>query len=638
MPHRPHEFGTGAWAGTLATSLVGTAAFFLPRIPERAIIAGAGYAGGTLALVAAVFAMPELAWRHVWTFLAVLIAWAAAFVVSRLRSASVAAGWSAVAAPVLGVSAGLTASVAVFVESDPQTALWLAPLTSGIVACAAAVWARRPGRVGADGLQVLTGAGAVAGAASIPALVVATGALVRILSASVPPWQHEVLPEFDPASEAPVAALVAPFVIAAGVIGVLALLRRLRRLAALPTGLLLLAALAAGSMAEHAVTAAVVLLAVALAALVIATLPFTRAPGLIPVLAAGGMLGAVLASTLGYASAALWPWTSAAVLVLAIAGRVLARRIWPQTSATAIGAAHVAIASALAMGALVALVPWLATSDVRLAAPWDAPWMWVATGGALLLAAGAFVRLGNAADRIAFVVPALLATVSALGVALLAAPEAGWRWVPAILLVVAGLGWMRASNPLVTRIVFAATAPLALGYALGTLVAQLFGDDVVGIGVAAAALLAAALAHVVAPAARRAPSIMWVIAVAVVGRDRAGLRRFGGSRAVARAARPLPRADRARRPAGRPVHGDRSDAPSGVAQPRARHRHGLGVAGGRRRRRRRGLHPAARGRARRDGRAHHVAPCALRRHGDRPHGPLRCCGRGRRAAERRIDR
>ena len=183
--------------------------------------------------------------------------------------------------------------------------------------------------------------------------------------------------------------------IAAGVIGVLALLRRLRRLAALPTGLLLFAALAAGSMAEHAVTAAVVLLAVALAALVIATLPFTRARGLIPVLAAGGMLGAVLASTLGYASAALWPWTSAAVLVLAIAGRVLARRIWPQTSATAIGAAHVAIASALAMGALVALVPWLATSDVRLAAPWGAPWMWVATGGALLLAAGAFVRLGN---------------------------------------------------------------------------------------------------------------------------------------------------------------------------------------------------------------------------------------------------
>ena len=34
------------------------------------------------------------------------------------------------------------------------------------------------------------------------------GALLRILSASVPPWQHEVLPEFDPASEAPVAALV----------------------------------------------------------------------------------------------------------------------------------------------------------------------------------------------------------------------------------------------------------------------------------------------------------------------------------------------------------------------------------------------------------------------------------------------
>ena len=511
------EFGTGAWAGTVATSLVGTAAFFLPRIPERAIVAGAGFAGGALALVAAPFAMPELAWRHVWTFLAVLIAWAAAFVVSRLRSASVAAGWSAVAALVLGVSAGLTATVAVFVESDLQTALWLAPLTSGIVACAAAVWARRPGRIGADGVKVLIGASAVAGGASIPALVVAVGALVRILSASVPPWQHELLPEFDPASEAPVAALAAPFVVAAGVICVLAVLRRLRGLAALPTGLVLLAALAAGSMADHAVTAAVVFLAVALAALAVATLPFTRAPGLLPVLAAGGMLGAVLASTLGYASAALWPWTSAAVLLLAVGGRVLARSIWPQTSAKPIGAAHVAIASALAMGALVALVPWLATSDGDPAAPWDAAWMWVATGGALLLAAGGFVRLGNAADRIAFVVPALLATATALGVALLAAPEAGWRWVPAILLVVAGLAWVRASNPPMTRIVFAAVTPLALGYALGTLVAQLFGDDLVGVGVAAAALLAAALAHVIAPGARRAPSIMWVVAVGLVG-------------------------------------------------------------------------------------------------------------------------
>lgn len=511
------EFATGAWAGTLATSLVGTAAFFLPRIPERAIVAGAGFAGGALALVAAVFALPEVVWRHVWTFLAVVIAWAAAFVVSRLRSASVATGWSAVAAPVLGVSAGLTASVAVFVESDPQTALWLAPLTSGIVACAAAMWARQPGRVGADGVQVLTGAGAVAGAASIPALVVATGALMRVLSASVPPWQHEVLPEFDPASEAPLAVLAAPFVIAAGVTAVLALLRRLPGFAALPTGMLLFAALAGGSMAEHAVRAAIVLLAVALAALVIATLPFPRVPSLIPVLAVGGMFGAALASTLGYASAALWPWTSAAVLALAVAGRVLARRIWPQASATAIGAAHAAIASALTMGALVALVPWLATSEVRLAEPWDAPWMWVATGGALLLVAGAFVRLGDTVDRIAFVVPTLFATVSALGVALLAAPQAGWRWVPAILLVVAGLGWMRHSNPPVTRIVFAATAPLALGYALGTLVAQLFGEDVVGVGVAAAALLAAALAHVVAPGARRAPSITWVIAVVVVG-------------------------------------------------------------------------------------------------------------------------
>ncbi|WP_344296894.1 SCO7613 C-terminal domain-containing membrane protein [Agromyces neolithicus] len=509
------EFTTGAWAGTLTASLVGTAAFFAPRMPERAIVAGAGFAAGALALVAAAFALPELAWRHVWTFLAVTGAWAAAYLVSRLRSASVASAWSAVAAATLGVSAGLTAAVAVFVELGSPTALWLAPLTSGVVACAAALWARRPRPVGSDGVRAVVGAGAVATIASIPALFVAVAAVARTLSAGLPPWQHDVLPEFAPAAESVAAVIAAPFVVAAGVFGVLALLRRLPRLAALPTGLLLVAALAAASMAEHAVTAAIVVLAVAVGALAVATSPLARVPGVIPVLAAGGMLGAVLTSTLGYASAALWPWASAAVLVLAIAGRVLAPRIWRRR--IAVGAAHVAIASALAMGALVGVVPWLATSDVRLAAPWDAPWMWVATGGAVLLAAGAFVRLANAADRIALALPALLATVISLLSALLAAPEAGWRWVPALVLVVAGLGWMRASNPPPTRIVFAATTPLALGYGLGTFTAQWFGDGAAGVGVAAAALLAAALAHVAAPGARQAPSIIWVIAVAVVG-------------------------------------------------------------------------------------------------------------------------
>lgn len=511
-----NEFATGAWAGALATSLVGSAAFFAPRIPERAIVAGAGFAGGTLALVAAGFAMPDLAWRHVWTFLAVTIAWGAALLVARLRSASVAAWWGAVAASALGASAGLTASVAVFVELDSGTALWLAPLASGLVACAAAAWARRPAPVGADGTRALAGAGAVAIAASTPALVVAAGALVRTLGASIPPWQRDVLPDFDPTSESLVAALVAPFVVAAGVACVLALLRRLQRWAALPAGLLLLASLAAGSMADHAVTAAAVLLVVATAALIVATVPL-RVPALVPVLAAGGMLGAALAWTLGYASTALWPWTTAAVLLLAIGGRVLARRIWPQSAANGVGAAHVALASALAMGALFTVVPWLATSDVHLVAPWDGPWIWVAAGGALLLAVGAFMPLGNAADRIAFAMPALLATTASLVVALLAAPEADWRWAPAGLVAVAGFGWMRATNPLVTRIVFAASTPLALGYGMGTLVAQLFGDDFVGVGVAAAVLLAAALAHVVAPDVRQAPSIIWVLAVAVVG-------------------------------------------------------------------------------------------------------------------------
>ncbi|MCD2442358.1 hypothetical protein LQ757_08730 [Agromyces sp. SYSU K20354] len=512
------EFATGAWMGALATSLVGTAAFFAPRIPERAIVAGAGYAGGAIALIAAGFAMPDLPWHHVWAFLAGAIAWGAALVVVRLRSASVAAGWAAVAAPTLGVSAGLTATVAVFTELQPGVALWLAPLTSGVVACTAAALTRRPAPVGVDAVRAFSGAGAVAIAAAAPALSLGGLALMRPMVASIPPWQHDVLPAPVEFADSRLAVLATPFIVAAGLTAVLALLRRLPRRAVLPAGAVLAGALIGGAMADDAWVAALVMIAIALVALVIATVPrITRVRGLVPVLAAGGIVGAALALMLGYVSAAVWPWTTAAVLALAVAGRVLAGRVWRKAGVTGIGAAHVAIASALAMVALLTVVPWLATSDLRLAAPWDALWMWVATGGALLLAGASFARLGNPADRIALALPALLATVTSLVAALLAAPEAGWRWVPAVVLTVAGFGWMRASNPLVIRILFAASTPLALGYGLGTFAAQLFGDGIVGVGVAAAALLSAALAHVVAPGARRAPSIMWVVAVAILG-------------------------------------------------------------------------------------------------------------------------
>ncbi|WP_232497330.1 SCO7613 C-terminal domain-containing membrane protein [Agromyces humatus] len=513
-----NEFATGAWAGALAISLVGTAAFLAPRLPERAIVAAAGYGGGVIALFAAGFATPDLVWHQVWAFLGATVAWAAALVVARLRSASVASTWAAIAAPALGVSAGLTATVAVFTELEPGVALWLAPLTSGVVVCVAAAATRRPAPVGIDGVRALAGAGAVAVAAALPALLIGALALMRPITASVPPWQHEVLPEFLEFADSRPAVLAAPFVVAAGLTGVLALLRLLPRLAGLPAGLLLAGALIGGAIADDAWTAALVVIAVALVALVIATIPrVARVAGLVAVLAAGGMVGAAMGFALGYADAAVWPWATAAVLALAVAGRVLARRIWPPAIAAGVGAAHLALASALAIVALATLVPWLATSDVHLAAPWDATWMWVATGGALLVACASFVRLGTQTDRIATVVPALLATVTSLVTALLTAPETGWRWVPAVVLVVAGFGWMRASNPLVMRVVFAASTPLAIAYGSGTLGAQLFGDDFVGVGLASASLLAAALAHFVAPGARRAPSIMWVVAVAIVG-------------------------------------------------------------------------------------------------------------------------
>jgi hypothetical protein len=168
------------------------------------------------------------------------------------------------------------------------------------------------------------------------------------------------------------------------------------------------------------------------------------------------------------------------------------------------------------VAATFSIAPWLAAADVELVAPWTSPWMWLATVGAALLGAAALVRRGTPGDRLAVVVPLFAASVVALAV-LAFEGELSLRWLPAAVFVVAGLLWVRAGTSAPMRIAFAAATPLALSLASAAAVDELFGPELVGVGVAGATLLSAALAHSVPPRHLPNPRFAWSAAVALAG-------------------------------------------------------------------------------------------------------------------------
>ena len=512
------EVATGVWLGSLAASLVGSAALLTPPRIERTIVVVAGIAASVLGTVAASWALPELAWHELWTFSAVAAAWLIGLVVLHVRGAGVSPVWGRIAAPAFGVSAALAPSVALLSELEPSLAIWLVPAAAGLVTCVFAAIARLRPSVGSDALAACAGSGAVALVAASPGAYVGIVEIGSRAGASIPAWAQSAVSPSWFGAEYHLGGVLVPILIAAGAFAVLALLGRVRVFAAIPIGAALAGVLVAGAVASEAAVAALILAVLGAGALALAvTLRRAEIPGLTVVLAVVGLSGAALAWTVGYASTAVWPWTTIAVLATAIAGRLLARRVWSADAAAGVGIGHVAVASLLAVFGLASLAPWLEASGAALAAPWTSPWMWLGVGGALLLGLGAIAPIRGAGDRTAFAVPLLIGAFTAV-FAVAGDDAAAWRWLPAALFVVAGLAWLlRPSHPVAVRAMFAVATPIALVLGAAVLVAELAGGEFAGYGGAAAVLLAAALAHLVSRRATGAPTIAWIIAVALVG-------------------------------------------------------------------------------------------------------------------------
>ncbi|WP_306893830.1 SCO7613 C-terminal domain-containing membrane protein [Agromyces albus] len=512
------EFATGVWLGCLAASLLGTAALLLPRSTERVILLSAGFAAGGLGLLPAAWALPELEWNELWTFLAVAAAWLLALVALHLRGAGMSRVWARIATPAFGAGLALAPAVSIAFELDSDLAIWLAPAAAVAVASLIAAGTRLTQPVSRDAFRACIAAAAVTFAAAIPGAFFGLIAVFTRFAASIPPWQLDadarietIWPEYDSG------AVLVPFVIAAGAFVVTWLMGHAHRLAAVPVGAALAGVLVTGALAPSTAVSAAVLLALAAGALALAaTLRRFTVPGLLVTLLIVGGSGGALAWWVGYASVAIWPWAIAAVIAITIAGRVLAHRVWTADAAPRAGATLLAIAAALLAAALVSIPLWLDAAAAEFVAPWTSPWMWLATGGAVLLAGATLVRRGTPRDRLAVVVPLFAASVVALA-ALAFEPELDLRWLPALVFVVAGILWVRVGLSSAMRIAFAAATPLALSLASAAAVDEVFGPEFAGVGVAGATLLSAALAHSAPPAHIRNLRFAWSAAVGLAG-------------------------------------------------------------------------------------------------------------------------
>lgn len=513
------ETATGVWLGGAAVLLAGAAARFGAPSVERAILVWAGLAGGTVALVAAPWALDALAWSPAWALLGSAAGWLVMLVVLRMRSIDAWPKAAPFAAAMAGIAAAAAPALGAAVELEAREALWIAPASAGAVACLAAAATRGRGRWARDGFSAFIASASVAAVAAVPALFVATVVAVPLAEAPFRAWSLDALmPRELPISwvgdlrELVPGAVLAPFALGIAAAIALALLGRLRRLGAVPAGLLLTAWVVASVTASTLLGTVGLLLAVAVAALGLAAPRATgRVPGAVVLLAVFGIGSAAVAWALAHGSADLWWWTVAAVLVLAVAGRLLARRVWSTNAAPVMGTLHLVAASVIAAFAAFAAPAWADAAARPFPAPWDRGAFVVGLGCALVLAAVAFASRLHARDRAAIAIP-LLAAGGLGGVAV--AGAAPFAWVPAAALAVVGLLWLR--SPITgLRVAFAATAPVMLGVAGWALVAEYGRADLAVHGVAGAALLAAGLAHVVLPQEARV-RIAWSTAVGVV--------------------------------------------------------------------------------------------------------------------------
>ncbi len=356
------ETASGVWLGGLAAVVVGSAvAGALRASPERGILLAAGFVGGAAATIDAPWALPEVAWGASWALLAAGGAWLLAVVVIALREPDTTSPWSWIAAPALGASVALAPVVGSMQELDRPDALWIAPAGAVVVACLFAGAARvlRARREVLAGLRRRRRGGRRSGrprrARRAPGdrhpgdvghqPVDDTARPMRCRHSSTTSASARCSSRSSWRRAAP---------------SWLAVFGRLRRLAAIPVAFAAAGAVVAASLAPTVWLAAAAL--VLLAALALAAAALTgRAvvPGLLAILAIGGISAGGLGLSTAYSSAPVWPWTIAALLALLVAGRLLASRVWPTGSARGIGAAHLTVATVL-VGVVAFSIPFLA--------------------------------------------------------------------------------------------------------------------------------------------------------------------------------------------------------------------------------------------------------------------------------------
>ncbi|GAA4055321.1 hypothetical protein GCM10022282_15540 [Agromyces indicus] len=513
------ESATGVWLGGLAVLLAGAAARFGRASIERTLLVSAGLVGGATALVAAPWALGGTEWGATWALAGVAGGWLVMLVALRARSTDAWPRLAPLAAALAGIAAAAAPALGAAIELDERDALWAAPTSAAVIACLAAAAARLRASWFRDGFTAFVASGTTAMVAAVPALLVtalAGASLATVpfrawtLDATAPrPGDDGLIGELDRVATG---AVLAPAALGVAAAIAFLLLGRLRRLGAVPAALLGTAAVAAALTAPTPLAIAALLVGTALVALALAAVGLLRrVPGAVSVLAVFGMGSAVAAWALSHGSAGLWWWVVPVVLGLAIAGRMLTRRIWSSASRP-LAVGHAAAAAAIVALAGFSLPAWSAAAGSALASPWDRGAFVGGLVAALALAGVAAVRPLGRGDRSAIAVPLLaaalvgsLAAASSTIASRFAVPDLDALplgdvvgWVPATALVLVGLLWLRSPVPGL-RMAFAAATPIALGLAGASVVAAYGSAASVVHGVAGAALLAAGLAHVLLP-------------------------------------------------------------------------------------------------------------------------------------------
>ncbi len=510
---------TGFWLGGLAAAVVGAVAVAVgPRSRERTILMWAGLTGVAVSLASGPWALSDVPWGAAWALAAVTtvnLLLLVAVVVSRAgaaarlgRAASIGAGISAALAPAIGIAA----------ELEPGVAIWTAPAAAGVVTAVAAALSRLPGRAGAESRGALIASAVVAIIASVPGLVLAAAAIGGRLQASNPLWQVDADDRVPwTSAEFDLGTMLVSFVVAVGAAVVLLIVGGLRRFAAIPVAAVMGGALVISAIVPGAAIPAAVFVAVGASGLAVAsTRAASRIPALVAVLATFGMAAAGLAVWTAYSNPAVWPWAVAGTLAMAVAGRLLARRVWPTTFAPPVGTAHLVVTMLVSIAAVFTIPSWLTATGVAPAEPWDSPWMWLGTVGAGLLAAAVILPRLSAADRVGLVLPALAASVASSFIAAFEGTDA-LGWLAAALVALVVIAGLRAPVPAVVRVFFAAVGPLLLALTFDRAFASVPGAPPAVLGAAIAVMLAAGLAALLVPRSPRAARIAWCTSLGLAG-------------------------------------------------------------------------------------------------------------------------